>query len=348
VTTSDAARMAAPRPFDGWRGRLRLRRRREAPAPLAFARDKKLLLGALALLVAVPFPMNEPRPMGVVSWPVLVVYLGAITLFLARTSRGLDAALPGWALNVAGLLYLPVFLIRLREYGATHIARPMVELLLFSLVMRLFAMKREREKWQVAVLLFFLFISAMATSVHPLILLYLLAMLVLWLLVLLRFLQLHLEESYPNAVPAGRLRPHQLLMVFTVLTVLGSVPFFTLLPRLRSPYIMAGGAPGRTGYASGFRDEVNLDVVGNIRNSPAVALRLKPEDPTFRSPTLLRGTTYDLFRDRSWRRSRSHQELLRPVATNLYRLAEGAVEAKVRIWLEPIETRTLILPVESL
>ena len=353
MTTTGAADLGAPPPAGGRRrllplGRLRLRRERVEPTPLAFAREKKLLLGSLALLVALPFPLNEPRPQGVVSWPVLLLYLTGVGYFLAATWRGREPMLPGWAMNVAGLVYLPIFLMRLREIGPVHFARPMVELLLFGLVMRFFGMRREREKWQVAVLLFFLFISAMATSVHPLILLYLFAALVLWLVLLLRFLQLHLEEAYPIVVPGSRLRPYHLLAVFALLTALGAVPFFAILPRLRSPYLMGGGAVGRAGYQTGFRDEVSLDVVGNIRDNPAVALRMKPDDPTFRAPTLLRGTTYDQFRGNNWLRSHSQHDLLRPAATNLFRLAPGDVRAKVRIWLEPIETRSLILPVETL
>ena len=160
----------------------------------------------------------------------------------------------------------------------------MVELLLFGLVMRLFGMRREREKWHVAVLLFFLFVAAMATSLHPLILLYLLIGFVLWLLLLVRFLQLHLEATYPLVVPDSRLRPQRLLATFAVLTLVVAVPFFTLLPRLRTPYIMGQGGSRQTGYSTGFRDEVNLDVVGSIRENPAVALRMKPEDATVRPP----------------------------------------------------------------
>ena len=206
-------------------------------------------------------------------------------------------------MNVAGLVYLPIFLLRLRAIGPTHIARPMVELLMFGLVMRLFGMRREREKWHVAVLLFFLFVAAMATSLHPLILVYLLIGFVLWLLLLVRFLQLHLEETYPLVVPDSRLRPQRLIATFAVLTVVVAVPFFTLLPRLRTPFIMGQGASRQTGYSTGFRDEVNLDVVGKHPREPGgcPAHEARGRRRCGRR-TLLRGTTYDQFRDNSWLR----------------------------------------------
>ena len=100
-------------------------------------------------------------------------------------------------------------------------------------------------------LLFFLFVATMATSLHPLILVYLVVGFVLWLVLLVRFLQLHLEETYPLVVPGSRLRPQRLLATFAVLTVVVAVPFFTLLPRLRTPYIMGRAAAGRPATAPG-------------------------------------------------------------------------------------------------
>jgi hypothetical protein len=243
VTTGDAAPLGAPAPFAGLRAKLR-RPRRPQPEPLAFAREKRLLLGALALLVALPFPFNEPRPDGVISWPVLILYLGAIGVFLARSWEGAELGLPAWTMNVAGLVYFPLFLLRLRAIGPTHIARPLVEVLMFGLVMRLFAMRREREKWHVAVLLFFLFIAAMATSLHPLILVYLLAGFVLWLMLLVRFLELHLEATYTLVVPDSRLHPQRLLATFAVLTVVVAV--------CARPSSWARAAAGRPATAPGF------------------------------------------------------------------------------------------------
>jgi transglutaminase-like putative cysteine protease len=229
-----------------------------------------------------------------------------------------------------------------------QIARPMVELLMFVLVMRLLGLRREREKWHVAVLLFFLFVAAMATSIHPLILVYLLVLFVLWLILLVRFLQLHLEAAYPLVVPGSQLRPQRLVTAFAVITILVAVPFFTLLPRVRTPFIMGSGSSRQPGYSTGFRDEVNLDVVGNIRTNPAVALRMKPDNANVTPPALLRGTTYDQFQDNSWRRTRSRQEMLRWETANLYRLApDETVDTKIRVYLEPIDTRSLLIPLET-
>ena len=56
--------------------------------------------GALAILVALPLPLNEPRPDGVVSWMVLLLYAFAILFYLVRVYRGGDITLPPWTMNV--------------------------------------------------------------------------------------------------------------------------------------------------------------------------------------------------------------------------------------------------------
>jgi transglutaminase-like putative cysteine protease len=331
--------------------RLRKERRERRARDEAMSRssDKRWLLGWLAFAVALPFPMNEPQPDGVVSWAGLLLYLAVVSVFLWRVRAGRESGLPVWVMNLLGLAYIPWFLFRLRTLAPVQIARPMVELLLFGLVVKLFSMRREKEKWHVSVLLFFLFVAAMATSVHPLIVLYLMVFLALWIGLLFRFLQLHLEHTFSEGLVGGSPPPTQRFLVSCcLLVVLMAIPFFALMPRLRTPYILGRGVNlSRPGYATGFRDEVNLDVVGNIRQNEAVAVRLKPEDATLKAPRLLRGTTYDRFENNSWRRSRPRLEPLRPSTSNLYRLAETQVAGKMRVWLEPLDSSSLMLPLET-
>ncbi|MEE2777886.1 MAG: DUF3488 and transglutaminase-like domain-containing protein [Acidobacteriota bacterium] len=332
--------------------RFRWRRKNKArpgSAALTFAREKRQILGVLAFAVALPFPMNEPQPEGVVGMPGLMLYLSVVGFYIWRVAAEREATLPMWAMNILGLAYIPWFFYRLRSVGPAHIAKPMVELLLFGLVVKLFSMRRESEKWHVTVLLFFLFVAAMATSVHPLIIVYLLGFLVLWLALLFRFVHLHLLATYRDAVPARRLGIQPLLAACAMLILAGAIPFFTLLPRLRTPYILGQGInPPRQSYSTGFRDEVSLDVVGNIRQNEAVALRLKPEGSTLKAPRMLRGTTYDTFEHNAWLKSETKSTLLSPAAHNFYRLRDGEVDGKMRVWLEPLDSRSLILPMETL
>ena len=61
---------------------------------MSFGRQKRLLLGWLALLAPVPLPFN-----GVVSWPFYLVYSVGVGLFLIRASRDRERWLPVWAMK---------------------------------------------------------------------------------------------------------------------------------------------------------------------------------------------------------------------------------------------------------
>ena len=70
---------------------------------MTFARQKRLLLGILALLAPIPLPFNE-----VVSWPVVAAYMVGVLVFLRWVMMDRQRWLPTWALNALGLIYLPL------------------------------------------------------------------------------------------------------------------------------------------------------------------------------------------------------------------------------------------------
>src|SRR5262249_40733354 len=53
-----------------------------AAGPMTFGRQKRLLIGWLALLAPVPLPFSD-----VVGWPVLAAYAAGVSLFLRRARR---------------------------------------------------------------------------------------------------------------------------------------------------------------------------------------------------------------------------------------------------------------------
>ena len=186
--------------------------------------------------------------------------------------------LPTWALNVLGLIYLPlafldVFVVSRRLLTAV------LHLILFALLVKLFSLTRERDKWQVAIGIFFLFLASMGTSVHPTIVLYLIAFLVISLVMLTRFAFLHVLAGFGREDPElARIPMRGFLIACTLLTLVLSVPLFAFLPRVPSPYIVGRGSGlGQTIESAGFSDEVTLDSIGQIRNSRDVALRLLEE-----------------------------------------------------------------------
>jgi transglutaminase-like putative cysteine protease len=313
---------------------------------MTFARQKRLLLGFLALLAPIPLPFNE-----VVSWPVVAAYAVGVIVFLRRVMLDRQRWLPTWALNVLGLIYLPLAF--LDVFVVTRRLLPAVlHLILFALLVKLFSLTRERDKWQVAIGVFFLFLASMGTSVHPTIMLYLIAFLVISLVMLTRFAFLHVLAGFGREDPAlARIPMRGFLGVCTVLTIALSVPLFALLPRVPSPYIVGRGSGlGQTIESAGFSDEVTLDSIGQIRNSRDVALRLLEEETSRPGGDMrFKTATYDLYQSGTWRRSPFRMALRRePGEPAGIWLAEGRrPERWARIFLAPINSRSVPLPMET-
>jgi protein-glutamine gamma-glutamyltransferase len=318
---------------------------------VTFAREKRLLLGWLALLVPLPLPFSE-----VLSWPHLLAYVGVVAAFLWRSSRDPAGWLPAWAMNLLALAYLPYFLLDLRVLSRGRLVAAVTHLLLFTVLVKLFALRRERDKWQTAIALFFLFLSAMATSVHPTVVLYLVAFVALGLLLFTRFAQLHLMGGFGGAeagrrallaVPLGRF-----LAAATIATLALSVPLFAFMPRVRNPIVSGSGqGMGTLGAVSGFSDEVTLDTIGTIRQSQEVAMRLRYQGAVERGDELrYRGAVFEDFRDGAWRPGAAGRQG-RWAGSRWGRevvLAPGVPRRWVDIFLRPVTGTFVPVPVEGL
>lgn len=313
---------------------------------MKFARGKRIALGWLALVAPLPLPFNE-----VLEWPVFIAYAALIVLFLRRAARDPEQWLPTWAMNVIGLAYLPLFYVDLTVLGGGRLVGPVLHLGLFALVVKLFALRREGDKWQAVIGIFFLFLAAMGTSVHPSIVLYLVAFLAVSLGLLARFAWYHVLGQYGNEEEGfGKVPLRGFLTLSTAGALLLAVPFFALLPRIRSPYIVGrGGSLGAELEAAGFTDDVTLDSIGQIRNSRDVALRLQwqqgspPADP---ENLRFKAATYDLFAGTSWRRSPTAGPFSRSRGLR-YTLRDNPPIRWATIWLRPLRSTSLPLPVEA-
>lgn len=322
---------------------------------MTYAREKRLLLGLQALLAPLPLPFNQ-----LLEWTVLVLFEAVVVAFLVRAMRGTDGSrgaddsrrwLSNRSLNLIGLAYLPVLVLDFAASGRIQMLRPVLHLALFAVAAKLWSLREEKQKWPTWMGIFFLFLAAMATSVHPAVVLYLVAFLVLTIVLMVRFVYLHVLASFghrdlePPQLPLG-----SFLIGAMAATLLLAVPFFALLPRIRSPYILApGGGAGQQESRAGFSDAMSLDLIGRIRDNRQIAMRLAFTGPS-RPPGEMRfkAATYDVWQGRTWRRSETSRVLRRNPREGIFRLAPGARAGAVQIALEPLRSTSLILPMGTL
>ncbi|HEV7504100.1 MAG TPA: transglutaminaseTgpA domain-containing protein [Thermoanaerobaculia bacterium] len=311
---------------------------------MSFGRQKRLLLGWLALLAPLPLPFN-----GVVGWPVVAAYMAGVLYMLRRASLDEQRWLPIWGMNVLGVAYIPIFLVDLLVFPR-GLVQPVLHLGLFALLVKLFAIVRERDKWQASIGIFFLFLGAMGTSVHPAIVLYLFGFLLLTLVLLTRFAFLHVLAGFGREDPAlAHIPLRGFLGMVGVAAVVLAVPLFLLLPRVRAPFIVGrGGGTGATLEAAGFSDQVSLDSIDRIRGSREVAMRVQEEGPSV-SPDAdwrFKAATYDVYMGSSWRRSPVRTLLPRSQGVR-FRLSPEKPVHWARIWLQPLHSQSVPLPVET-
>ncbi|MBW8875266.1 MAG: DUF3488 domain-containing protein [Acidobacteria bacterium] len=311
---------------------------------MSFGRQKRLLLGWLALLAPLPLPFN-----GVVGWPVVAVYMAGVLYLLRRASLDPPRWLPAWGMNVLGLIYIPIFLVDLLVFPR-GLVQPVLHLGLFALLVKLFAIVRERDKWQASIGVFFLFLAAMGTSVHPAIVLYLVAFLMLTLVLLTRFAFLHVLAGFGREDPAlAHIPLRGFLALVGGAAVLLAIPLFLLLPRVRAPFVVGrGGGTGATLEAAGFSDQVSLDSIDRIRGSREVAMRVQEEGPGA-SPDAewrFKAATYDVYLQGNWRRSPVRNLLPRSQGVR-FRLSPEKPVHWARIWLQPLHSQSVPLPVET-
>jgi len=318
---------------------------------MTYGREKRLLLGWLALVAPVPLPFN-----GILEWGYLVTYLVVCLLFLRRAARDPGGWLPTWAMNAVAVAYLPYFVLDLLVLSRGRLVVPVTHLLLFTVLVKLFALRRERDKWQTAIAIFFLFLTSMGTSVHPTVVLYLLVFVVLALLLFARFAQLHLTAAFAGTETQRRelldVPLRRFLALAAVATVLLAVPLFILLPRVESPFVPGHGRGlGTLGAATGFADVVTLDTIGRIRSNREVAMRLRyDDDPQSRAGELrFKGGAFEHYEHGVWRPDTGGGRLLTP-----NRRAGGAIVLAptepvtwVDVFLRPVTGRNVVLPVEA-
>ena len=240
---------------------------------LPFLRERLLAVGSLALLAPLPLFFSYSVELG-----LLALYVVALGLLLRRVRRGRVPRLSNAFLNVAALVYLPLFVFDVR-WGSHSLLKATLHLLLFTTVMKLASIRRERDLSMALVLCGFLFVASVGASFHISVLLFVgvfgalsWRVLVRW--SLWRDLAAAPEEWLRD--PRAREIPGRGPLLLSVTAVLAlAVPLFLALPRLRAPYVR-GSASGQE-LTTGFSDSADPDLHAALKRSDRVLARITAE-----------------------------------------------------------------------
>jgi len=254
--------------------------------------ERQRWLAALALAVSVPLPLT-----GIVSWPFLLPFV-ATALWVGSSRRPL-APPPAWLENVlAPLILAAVVAAGGIRYG---VLRPVSQLAVLVAAVRLPGCGQRSRTMSTGGVLALVGVAGVASSTHPSLALYLVALLAFVLLAVGRLTGVTLAEGATAGRPAAAWPPLRLVVGSLVVAVLAAVPLFVLLPRLRSPFASAPFA-GRS--VTGFREAVMLHGIGDVKQSRRVVMRVAfPEVDRGRvSPDWLRlvGATMKHYRAGGW------------------------------------------------
>ena len=255
------------------------------PALLPFRRERILAVGTLAALGPVPLVFT-----GAVGPAVLAAYLGLVVLLLLLVRKGRIPCLGDAWLNLAGVLYVALFWVDIR-YGSRSLLKTALHILLFTTVLKLASIKRERDFSVALTLATFLLVASMATSTHSTILLFLgVYAVVAWPILcrwaLFRDLAAAPDEWHRDERARG-IPVRKAVAASLAASLAFAVPVFVLLPRLKSSYI--SGLPVGDPRDTGFSDTVDTNLYGRLRQSDQVFLRVAVEDgPIGQDPPFLR------------------------------------------------------------
>ena len=262
------------------------------------------------------------------------------------------------------LLYGLVFVVDLFVISGSYVTAS-IHLVLFSMVVKLFSVERERDYLYLAVLAF---LAVLAASVLTVDTLFLGAFCLFVLLAVNTFVAMEIRRSIRKSAHLGvtpsepRNRLNQSLTLTSGMMVVGIIiatgALFFVLPRFSAGYL-SGFAP-RNDLVTGFGNEVNLGVIGRIQQSDQVVMHVQffgppPADLKFR------GIALNVFDGKEWKNQALEQEnIVLPAGRsslrgeqiarhNIQPTSHRAQFLRYRVVMEPIGTNVLFLapvPVE--
>ena len=316
---------------------------------------------SLFLLITVGFATlfstGRLDPISVVFVAVALVVRGYLLL------KNSDFKIPERWTTYLTLIYVLVFVVDLFLISGSYVTAS-VHLVLFSLVVKIFSIQRERDYIYLAVLAFLAVLAASVLTVDSV---FFASFTIFILLAVNTFVSMEIRRSLKQSKYYGQspvaprserqvalsLSGNALMIVLAI--VVGSAVLFFMLPRFSAGYLSAF-AP-RNDFVTGFSDHVNLGAIGRIQQTDQVVMHIQTDQP-IDVDLKWRGMALTVFDGKKWsnesnsieeQESYSGRYLLRRIQVRKLNLPAQMPNPRefrllrYRVVMEPIGTNVIFL-----
>ena len=262
----------------------------------------------LFLTMFAALPLYFTAVIGKVPLVVFHLVMAGI-LFRVVSGRG-PGLLPNALMRAIGIAYVPFYLVDAAILSRSAIAAS-THLVLFIAAYQPIESVTRNNLAQRLLTTALIFIAALATSTHILIILFVIAF------GFVMFRQMiyvsHMETIRSIGREYGLAPASRAAMFYLAGTILIGAALFPLLPRLRNP-VVQGFAGALQGATTGLSDSIDFNQNRASDPDPSVVSRvwIGPEAIPFFTPLRLRGAVYDRYDNNKWFQSRDDFREIRP------------------------------------
>lgn len=257
------------------------------------SRSRELQMLFLIGFAAVPLYLTAA-----IAPPIVGAFHAALGLVALATAT--SHSIPGLSRigRLAAALYLPFFFVD--AIYLSSLIRASVHLLFFIAVYQALDVLTRGATLQRLLVGFLIFLTSLATSTHPAIIVFVLAF------ALLGFAQLiHISHDISRSelgLPPQELGAARSAIGFAVPTLLLGAALFPMLPRVHDPFVR-GMTRGLDSSATGMSETIDFRENRRISSDPSAVARVwMPQDAiALFGPLRLRATVYDAWIDEQWR-----------------------------------------------
>ncbi|HXZ79294.1 MAG TPA: DUF3488 and transglutaminase-like domain-containing protein [Terriglobales bacterium] len=346
--------------------RLRAHPERSSPADAPIAIERYFDISLFLLLVTGFITLASTGRLDLGS----IVFVSAALLLRAyMLLRNLTWKIPDRWTTYLTLAYVAVYVADLFLLSANFVAAT-VHLVLFSMVVKVFSVHRERDNVYLAILAF---LAVLAASVLTVDTTFLVSFCIFLLLAVSTFISMEMKRSLKKSTAQaqstwprpGRRLPLLLstatiILVFAITAV--ALLLFFILPRFSAGYLSAYSPKNE--FVSGFSDHVRLGEIGQIKQLDTVVMHIQQLEGNAQPQDLRwRGVALSRFENNVWSNEVPEYEeiattgrfLLRDVQIRKGNLPEdsytlrGSRLLRYRVVMEPIGTTVIFaasVPVE--